>query len=194
MTKNFEEYQEVIKIIPDNPAAACSADVLEREKDFIIVQTNYPNNIDGQCEVFGKTKSGIVYFKSTAQKIDDKKYKINTPSNVNLMQRREYTRISFNASVILKIEEQEYEVLVTDISAGGMKVVSPVELPQDKEYEFKLQLSKNFNISGSYSPIHQEKGQNNEHIISGRFMHMTNKERIALVQFCFSRQMENTNK
>lgn len=196
MLLEFKKNQ-TIKIVPQDVDAACNLSVVDSCDEFLIVsrEKSCGREITGKVECFSMTESGIVYFNSKISKIDENQYKLTLPITHNVLQRREYTRIEFNANIVLVSDDkQQVEALVTDISAGGMKIVSEKELAISKDYSFDLCFDKSQNISAVFSPIREDKNENGTYVTSGKFKKISNKDRISLAQFCFRKQMENTNK
>ena len=191
MNELFKENQ-IVKIVPQDVSLSCSAVIVKCEDNKIIVKPKTKqNDLNGDCECFSVTSAGIIYFKGAILTEGDK-YKINV-LNYTVMQRREYSRIKFNQKICLKQNDKEYFVIVTDLSAGGMKILSENELKMSGEYSCTLELGRT-NLAVTYTPIRQEKNEDNSFIISGKFENISHKDRIALIQYSFSRQMESTNK
>jgi hypothetical protein len=49
------------------------------------------------------------------------------------MERRKYPRAEYNANVLFQCAGQEYVLMARDISAGGLRLDSNPELPQEAE-------------------------------------------------------------
>ncbi len=196
MLSTFKENQ-IIKIVPTDIEAACSMRVLDSCDEFLCVtpeKTIANKDITGKVECFALAEDGIIYFNSKISKIDDQQYKLTLPITQKILQRREYTRVEFNANIVLNTHNQQVDVLITDLSAGGMRVVSQKELSMSEDYSFTLHLDKVQTINAIFAPIRQDKNDNNAYLTSGKFKMLPNKDRITLAQFCFKKQMENTNK
>lgn len=196
MLSVFKENQ-IIKIVPSDVEASCSVRVLDSCDDFLCVTPDKNlagKEITGKVECFTLAEEGIIYFHSKISKIDENQYKLPLPISQKTLQRREYTRIEFNANIVLKANAQQIDVLIKDLSAGGMRVISQKELSMSDDYEFSLQLDRTQVINAVFAPIRQDKNDKNTYITSGKFKMISNKDRITLAQFCFRKQMENTNK
>lgn len=188
---------QIIKIVPQDVEAACNLLVLDSCDEFLIVEKEQAchREITGKVECFSMSDDGILYFKSKISKIDENQYKLTLPIAHQLLQRREYTRIEYNSNIILNSHDSiQVDALVTDISAGGMRLVSQKELSLSLEYNFSLKLDKLQEISAVFVPIRQDKNDNGTYVTSGKFKMISNKDRILLAQFCFRKHMENTNK
>lgn len=196
MLLSFKENQ-IIKIVPQDVEATCSVRVLDSCEEFLCVELVVPQGekvLTGKAECFTNVDDGIIYFKSKISKIDENQYKLTLPITHKLLQRREYTRISVNNCIVLKVENREVDVLMTDLSAGGMRLISPKELSLSGEYECTLELDKTHSITTLFAPIRQDKNEKGSYVTSGKFSKLSNKDRIALAQYCFRKQMENINK
>lgn len=196
MLSTFKENQ-IVKIVPQDVEAACNLVVVDSCDDFLIVkrESQAKREITGKVECFTMAENGIIYFKSKISKIDDEQYKITLPITHQVLQRREYTRIDFNANIVLSADDNStIDALVTDLSAGGMRLISSKELSISKEYQFVLKYDKAQEISAIFSPMREDKTSDETYVTSGKFKMISNKDRIALAQFCFRKHMENTNK
>lgn len=196
MLSVFKENQ-IIKIVPADVEASCSVRVLDSCDEFLCVTPQKDlagKEIIGKVECFTLAEDGIIYFNSKISRIDETQYKLTLPITQKTLQRREYTRIEFNANILLKTPANQVDVLITDISAGGMRVISQKELSMSEDYSFVLPIDKTQTINAVFSPIRQDKNDQNTYITSGKFKMISNRDRITLAQFCFRKHMENTNK
>lgn len=196
MLSRFKENQ-IIKIVPQDVESACNLLVIDSCDEFLIVSKMMDTNseITGKVECFTMADDGIIYFKSKISKIDDTQYKLTLPISHQMLQRREYTRVEFNSNIALVTDDnQQIDALVTDLSAGGMKLVSKKELSISVDYSFTLKYDKCQEVSAVFSPIREDKNDNGTYVTSGKFKMISNKDRISLAQFCFRKHMENTNK
>jgi len=196
MLSVFKENQ-IIKIVPSDVEASCSVKVLDSCDEFLCVTPEKDlagRDITGKVECFTLAEDGIIYFNSKISRIDENQFKLTLPITQKTLQRREYTRIEFNANIVLKAAAQQIDVLITDLSAGGMRVISQKELSMSEDYSFTLQIDKTQTINAVFAPIRQDKNDHNTYITSGKFKMISNKDRINVAQFCFRKQMENTNK
>ncbi len=193
MSVLFKEKQ-IIKIIPDNVEFACNMQILNSDDKFIRISSeNSDKALTGDVECFSVADEGILYFKSVLEK-EGTNFKLIAPSKVSMLQRREYSRTPLSAEVIMKSVKAEIRVKTTDISAGGMQILSAGEIAMSADYNFTLELDKYKSISAVFTPIRQDKNNDGSYTISGKFTTMESRDRIALVQFCFKKQMENTNR
>ena len=185
---------QILKIIPEDVNSSFSAKILKLDKDFIFAASNTKQiDINEICECFCITESGIAYFKTNIESINEE-YRLVFPENITLLQRREYSRVNYNNKITLDCDNKKISVLVTDISAGGMKILSEQRLEIKKIYTGTRCLGKNTEITIQYLLIRQEKNKDGLFEISGKFYNLPHKDKISLIQYCFSRQMETTNK
>lgn len=150
-------------------------------------------------EMFTVVDDGMLYFKPVVTNIDDVNKIIKVEydkEKYELLQRREFTRIDFIKEFTLKDETKEYVCEGIDIGAGGMKFTTKAPLNCSKDYPIEFTLEGSIPICCFFKPIRvdREKGKNAKNIVSGRFVALKNIDKIAIVQFCFKKQMENTNK
>lgn len=161
---------------------------------------------DDIVEMFTVVEDGMLYFKPVITDIVKEEALVKLEfdkKEYDLLQRREYTRIELDKEFKLKDKdndiEKEYTCKTLDISAGGMKIVTQAPLIPEKDYLIEFSLESNIPIKCFFKPIRvneiKEKGAKEPHnLVSGRFIALKNIDKIAIVQFCFKKQMENTNK
>ena len=191
----IEKVNQVIKIVPEAVELACSANVDEICEDYIVVSLLKTNaQLSGRVECFSVVEDGILYFVSNIENIGNGMYKLSGSDNFTTLQRRQYTRISHSQDLTLKDNDTLIEVKTTDLSAGGMRILSPTELSLSNDYDFTLELDKSTIITAKFSPIRADKMSDGMFAISGKFKLITNRARISLVQYCFRVKMESTNK
>ena len=196
MLSTFKKNQ-IIKIVPQDVDASCNLSVVDSCEEFLVVvrETACSREITGKVECFSMADEGILYFNSKISKIDDVNYKLTLPLTYKVLQRREYTRIEFNSSIELQTSENQFfDALIMDLSAGGMRVVSNKELSMSEDYNFVLKFDKSQEINAVFSPIREDKNEDGTYITSGKFKKISNRDRITLAQFCFRKHMENINK
>lgn len=153
----------------------------------------------GTVEMFTIVDDGMLYFKPVVKEIDDLNKVIKVEFNrekYELLQRREFTRIDFQKEFTLKDDTKEYVCVGIDIGAGGMKFATEAALTTSQDYPIEFTLEGSIPIQCFFKPIRvdREKGKSTKNIVSGRFIALKNIDKIAIVQFCFKKQMESTNK
>lgn len=148
--------------------------------------------VDESVELFSMTSKGQLYFETIVKEVKDDIVSMWFPINYRYLQRREYSRINMDKKIILEKDDKKISAKIVDISAGGIKVVT------DEQIELLTQYSLSINIDGErasckFEPIRIE-ANDGKYIASGRFNDISNRDRIALVQYCFRKQIENSNK
>ncbi len=152
-------------------------------------------------EMFTVIDDGILYFKPRVVEIDKGQNTIKVEfdkTKYDQLQRREYTRIDFKNEFTLKSEDKSFVCTCIDLSAGGMKFETEADLKCSQDYEIEFSLESKIPIECFFKPIRidKKKGRSKvkKNIVSGRFIALKNIDKIAIVQFCFKKQMENKNK
>ena len=107
---------------------------------------------------------------------------------------RKFTRIKFIEDLDLKCEDNVYKIRTLDLSAGGMKISTAENLDMEKTYDVAIRLSDEQEIKCKYQLIRVEKGDSGLYTISGRFVSLSNIDKMTLVQFCMKKDMENLTK
>lgn len=203
--KKLLKKNQKIYVVPQNIKGAMSSKIVGTERNVIEFEVNekdlpyYEKN--GALEIFTVVDEGMLYFKTKADEIDSKNRTIKAvfdKKSYDLLQRREYTRIDFEKEFTLKDGENDYICSTLDISAGGMKILADLPLSTEKDYTIEFSLESNIPIQCFFRPIRVDevrlKDKTTKNIISGRFIALKNIDKIAIVQFCFKKQSENTNK
>ena len=79
-----------------------------------------------------------------------------------------------------------------------MKIETDAPVTNEKDYYVEFSLEGNIPIQCFFKPIRvdelHQKNKKAKNLVSGRFIALKNIDKIAIVQFCFKKQMENTNK
>lgn len=201
--KKFLKKNQKIYLVPQNIKGALSvmikkllASSLEAEvrpEDFEYYQKN-------DCvEVFTIAEDGMLYFKADVAEVDSETNTVKLKfdkEKYELLQRREYTRIDFEKEFTLSDGEKDYVCSCIDICAGGMKFITTAPLTTAADYQIEFTLENTIPIKCFFKPIRvvPEKGKKHQNIVSGRFIALKNIDKIAIVQFCFKKSMEFTNK
>lgn len=147
---------------------------------------------DESVELFTMTPNGQLYFETIVKNVENDILSIWFPITYKYLQRREFSRINSDKEIILTKDGRNITAKVIDISAGGLKLSTDEQLELQSEYKTEIKI-ENRVVQSIFEPIRIEAIQNS-FISSGRFKSITNYDRIALVQYCFSRQTENNNK
>ncbi len=147
---------------------------------------------DDNVEVFGVNNSGLIYFETKILSRENENLVIEATDEYSLIQRREYSRVELkNGNIIIKDMPENIITDVINISAGGIKLKTNTELQEGHYYDIEIRLSGNMKIECTLQPIRTEKLDDNNYIISGKFINLENIDRIVLVQYVFKMKMED---
>ncbi len=146
------------------------------------------------CDFYSLTDNGYLYFESYIQELENNVISIANPVKHRFLQRRKFTRIKFIEDIELVYGDTVHKARTLDISAGGMKLSTKENIDIEKEYKVTIKLSEEQDIKCKYQLIRVEKGDNGLYTISGRFVNLSNIDKMTLVQFCMKKDMENLNK
>lgn len=204
MKKLLKKNQKIC-VVPKDIKGSMSSKIIKTDRDIIEFEVNekdLPYYSKGEpIEIFTVVDDGMLYFKTKVEKTDENQKVVSASfdkKTYDLLQRREYTRIDFEKEFTLKDGENEYICSTIDISAGGMKILADIPLSPEKDYLIEFSLESNIPIECFFRPIRVDevhlKNKAVKNIISGRFIALKNIDKIAIVQFCFKKQSENTNK
>ena len=204
MKKLLKKNQKIC-VVPKDIKGSMSSKIIKTDRDIIEFEVNekdLPYYSKGEpIEIFTVVDDGMLYFKTKVEKTDENQKVVSASfdkKTYDLLQRREYTRIDFEKEFTLKDGENEYICSTIDISAGGMKILADIPLSPEKDYLIEFSLESNIPIECFFRPIRVDevhlKNKEVKNIISGRFIALKNIDKIAIVQFCFKKQSENTNK
>lgn len=164
--------------------------VSEVFEDYFEVTLLFSADYDEEesVELFAMTSKGQLYFETIVKEVNQDKLLIWFPISFKYLQRREFSRVSYDKEIVVS----DMQAQVIDISAGGLKLKMNNQLRLLEKYPVRFEV-QNSTINCMYEPIRME--ASGEHfIISGRFADINNYDRITLVQYCFGKQIENSNK
>ena len=157
---------------------------------------------DNKIEMFTIVDAGMLYFKPTVTEVlkEDNIIKVEYDKKTyDLLQRREFSRVEIQKEFkLFDTDNKEYVCVSVDISAGGMKFVTEAPLTPIKDYLIEFSLDSGIPIRCFFKPIRvdgiESKKSVQKNIVSGRFIALKNIDKIAIVQFCFRKEMESTIK
>lgn len=196
MQNTFVENQELL-ILSSEVTNATRCKVEEITSDNIIkirLKTNEIYKDNEEVELFTVSGSGVLYYKTNLLSVNGQTLILKMPENYGLIQRREYTRIEISKKILIKSENKNIRAEITDISAGGMRLLTDSEMALKKDYNVKIKLEENLEISAFFQPVRIKNGNDKMNIVSGKFSLITNVNRVALAQFCLRKQTEAQNK
>lgn len=143
-------------------------------------------------ELFAMTDKGQLYFETIIKEVEDDIISIWFPLSYKYLQRREFSRIQVKKNIELKINNKIIPAKISNISAGGLKIITDEQLELRNDYSIIINI-ENKEVNVIFEPIRVESGLNG-FISSGRFKEINSYDRIALVQYCFRKQIEISNK
>lgn len=201
--KNFLKQNQKISMVPNNIKGALSTTIKNLTPESLKVEVaasdfEYYQKGD-TIEIFTVVDDGMLYFKPVVASTDVENNTIEVHFDKNmyeLLQRREYTRVDFEKEFTLSDGENDYICGCIDICAGGMKFVTSAALNTASDYKIEFTLENTIPIKCYFKPIRvvPVKGKKQQNIVSGRFVALKNIDKIAIVQFCFKKSTESTNK
>ncbi|MBQ8886875.1 MAG: PilZ domain-containing protein [Candidatus Gastranaerophilales bacterium] len=147
---------------------------------------------DESVELFTMTSKGQLYFETIVKDICGTNVSVWFPLSHKYLQRREFSRIQTEQEITLNYNGKNITAQVSDISAGGLKVITQEQLQLLEEYKISINI-ENKVVETIFEPIRIETSAKG-FVSSGRFNNISNYDRIALVQYCFRKQIENSNK
>lgn len=187
---------QTVNILPEDVRGAAEGIVLRALKKSLEVEISQNDSqfysAGMAVELFTPVEDGMLYFSSELESVEKNVLKITLPQESETIQRREFTRIPIEKKVVLK--EDNITCNCLDISAGGMKLETAKQLDMEVDYTVNFELENNTKINCYLRPIRISKAKNGKYIVSGRFVLLKNIDKIAIVQFCFKKEIENTNK
>ncbi len=189
------EGQEVI-IIPQNFRFANKGRVTSvSARDFTLELEYDADGImkNNFCEFYTQTPHGKLYFDSYAKDINEKTLLIASPAKHKFLQRRQYTRISYNQNLNLILKDKSYDVKSLDISAGGLKFTSESNIDIDGVFEVQIPVENDKSVNCIFQPLRIEK-RDGIYTISGQFAYKSGYDKMLLTQYCEKRSVEIKNK
>lgn len=173
-------------------ATKCKVVRVDEEEFEVELEINGKYEVDESVELFAMTSKGQLYFETIVKEVKDNLVSMWFPINYRYLQRREYSRINVNKEVTLVKDKKKIVAKIVDLSAGGFKVLTDEQLDLLAEYSFEIKIDNEI-AKCTFEPIRIETNSGS-FISSGRFNNITSHDRIALVQYCFRKQIENSNK
>ena len=188
---------QLVTIVPQDFKNSNKGKVLDVSMEGFRMELKYkPEGLikNHICDFYSLTDNGYLYFESYIQELENNVISIANPVKHRFLQRRKFTRIKFIEDIELVYEDIVHKARTLDISAGGMKLKTEENIDIEKSYKVTIKLSDEQEIKCKYQLIRVEKGDNGLYTISGRFVNLSNIDKMTLVQFCMKKEMENLNK
>lgn len=141
-------------------------------------------------------KSGLLRVKClVTNEIEDNilMYGIKPMSQARRIQRRDYYRLSVLKEVNLTLfeENRSHEAIITDISGGGIQVISKNEMDMDEEVSIEFLLEKDKKINAIGKIIRKSKNNvENNYEMGINFIRIDEKQRKEIVAYIFNKQRE----
>ena len=191
MRSGIEEGREfyIISRAVDN-AELCTVSEVCRDCFKVKLRSSRIYEADESVELFSAGQNGRLYFETIVKEVSGDVLSIWFPITSKYLQRREYYRISEDKRISLESENGSIEGKISDISAGGLKIITEKQLELLKIYKISIIINGR-EIHASFQPIRIEAAKEG-FISSGKFDDITSHDRIALIQYCFRKQLEST--
>ena len=189
--------EQIVTIVPQDFKKTNKGRVLDVSMDGFKMELKYKPEgliINHICDFYSFTDNGYLYFESYIQALENNVITIANPVKHRFLQRRKFTRIKFIEELELINGDNIHRIRTLDLSAGGMKVQTGDNVNIEKDYNVTIKLSEEQEIKCKYQPIRIEKGDNGLYTISGRFISLSNIDKMTLVQFCMKKDMESATK
>ena len=189
--------EQLVTIVPQDFKNSNKGKVLQVSNEGFRMELKYePKGLiqNHICDFYSLTDNGYLYFESYVQSLENNIITIANPVKHRFLQRRKFTRIKFVENLELVHNDTSHKVRTLDISAGGMKLTTEENIDIEKEYKVTINLGNEQEVKCKYQLIRVEKGDNGLYTISGKFLQLSNIDRMTLVQYCMKKDMENMNK
>lgn len=154
--------------------------------------------------VDGKSAAYTFYTKILGRKktnIPMLRFALPTDEEVEKIQRREYVRVETAIDVALKYDEQFYQFVTADVSAGGLAIYLNRELPLQPGDEVELTLVLPFMKEEDGTQYVHTTGEiirliekDEQTIVPIQFIDTDEVDRKIITRFCFERQLINHRK
>ncbi len=189
--------EQQVTIVPQDFKKTNKGKVLDVNMDGFRMELKYKPEgllVNHICDFYSLTDNGYLYFESYITALENNVVSIANPVKHRFLQRRKFTRIKFLEELELVCGDIKHTVNTLDLSAGGMKLRAKDNIDIEKEYNVTIKLSDEQEVKCKYQLIRVEKGDNGLYTISGRFTHLSNIDKMTLVQYCMKKDMENISK
>ena len=192
-----------LKIVPEKYESSTIFDVIETVDGKVKIKLPLASEFELKdylenqtVEMFGLSKTGLVYFTSEILNKEGNELFIKYPENFKQIQRRKYSRVPYDGKLEVK-EKENIAIKTEDISAGGLKFTSDTPFMVGDEYEIRVELSNNLVINCTMQPIRVEETEDLNllpYAVSAKFKKIRSIDRIALMQYSLRLISEFENK
>ena len=191
--------EQMVTIVPQDFHNTNNGRVTDVRMDGFDMELKYiPEGLikNHVCDFYSLTDNGYLYFESYIKELNNNIISIANPTKHRFLQRRKFTRIKFLSDIELVYENITHKAMTLDLSAGGMKLKSSENIDIEHDYKVCVKLSDELEVSCKYHPIRIERTDEGEgdYILSGKFVNLSNIDRMTLIQYCMKKNMENINK
>ena len=189
--------EQLVTIVPQDFKCTNKGKVLEVSQDGFRMELKYKPEglvINHICDFYSFTENGYLYFESYIKALENNVVTIANPVKHRFLQRRKFTRIKYIEDMELRCGDIVHPIRTLDLSAGGMKLRTKDNVDIEKVYDVSIKLSDEQVVNCKYQLIRVEKDDSGMYTISGRFIALSNIDKMTLVQFCMKKDMENLSK
>lgn len=181
-------------VVPNDFDNAIFAKLFTFDKERITLECNRDIHFDEEeeIEVFANCKNGIFYCKSKILSCKNKFLQIQTPNEYDILQRRENERIMIKKEILVSDGNNQFTVKLIDLSVGGMKILTDKELKISGSYTVNLDFD-NLNLNFEFKPL-RISADEDKYEVSGIINSKNSSDKIELVQYCYKKQFEESNK
>ena len=192
----YIQKNSIFYILPENinNAGAYSFEKSENNTITFISQKNTELTSDDTVEIFVNSTEGIIYFKSAIKNVENNLVTIDFPNDYEILQRRENKRIKLNLPVVIEKDEIKKEVMLIDISVGGIKILSDEQMLLNTKYSVIFNFDQTISVFGFVPKRIMLSDDEKSFYISGQIMSKSPKDKIALVQYCYKKEFEQSNR
>ena len=191
------EKEQVISVVPQDFRHSNKGKVVNiLERSFVLELFHAPEGLETKkiMEFYSQTKHGTLYFSSAIAKIDENIILVLMPKKHRFLQRRNFSRVKFVEDLSLILGNSSYKITSLDISAGGMKIKTDENIDINSDYNLGIKLPGGECIKTIFQPIKIEKNDNKSYIVAGRFVDLSPKDKMKIIQFCMRKNIENANR
>ena len=189
--------EQLVTIVPQDFKCTNKGKVLEVSQDGFRMELKYKPEglvVNHICDFYSFTENGYLYFESYIKALENNVVTIANPVKHRFLQRRKFTRIKYIEDMELRCGDVVHSIRTLDLSAGGMKLRTKDNIDIEKVYDVSIKLSDEQVVNCKYQLIRVEKDDSGMYTISGRFIALSNIDKMTLVQFCMKKDMENLSK
>ena len=193
--KSYLDNDTIFCIVPADFDNCAYIKFFEQVSDRLVYKTDndVKLGIGETAEFFANGQKGVLYFCSKIINVKNNFIEIEKPKTHEIIQRRENERVKIKQKIRLKDEtENLIDVMLCDLSVGGMKIISENELKSNCTYKVYFDFD-NSCLEFSFIPtrVNNEAGK---YIVSGQIDSPVSANKIELVQYCYKKLFEQSNR